>query len=251
MQILQAQSGIFVSRVNRFSALVTIDGQTTLVHIPNSGRMRELFIPGAICYLARRDKIGRKTSYDLILITTEHQAHRDTPTRSNLLRQFQPAIYPPVLVSIDSRLPPVLVSEAIKERKLLPFQMFNTIRREIKFERSRLDLFIESSDSSCLIETKSVSLVKNGVGLFPDAPTSRGTRHLEDLITARQQGIRSAMIFVVQREDVQVFSPNAPADPEFYTALLKALVEGVEIYAYCCQVTTTGINIKAPLPVEW
>ena len=160
MRTAQVKSGIFLARVNRFSALVTIDGQTVLAHLPNPGPMLGLFVPGTICYLTPRDKIGRKTGYDLVLITTEHQVHGDIPNCPDLPRKFQPTITPPVLVSTDSRLPPFLVSEAIKERRLLPFQMFTIIRREVRFENSRPDLLLDSPDSRCLIETKSVSSVK-------------------------------------------------------------------------------------------
>jgi len=221
------EQATFLRRMNRFTVLVELAGSETQVHLANSGRLRELLVPGNTVYLAHRPGAHRKTAYDLQLVELEH-----------------------ILVSADARLPNRLILEAFQERKLPQFAMYDTVRPEVVYGDSRLDVLLSGEDSDCYIEVKSVTLVEDGVGLFPDAATDRGRRHLGTLATAKSQGHRAAVIFVVQREDVQRFSPHAEADPAFSQELRRVDQLGVEVYAYRCALTPKEIVLSDQLPVS-
>ena len=171
------------------------------------------------------------------------------------------------LVSSDSRLPPALVYEAFAKGQLGQFSRYTWAHREVTFSHSRLDMVMGNggrnvpksttpygtpSEQSglCYLEMKSVTLVDDGVGLFPDAPTSRGVRHMDALAQAVGEGHRAAVIFVVQREDAHAFSPNDKADPLFGSALREAQAAGVEAYAYRCRVSPEEIVLAEQLPVN-
>ena len=220
------QKGVFRSRPNRFAARVDVDGLPTLVHVPNSGRMRELLQEGNRVLLTPVSKQGRKTAYDLSLVDLGH-----------------------TLVSPDSRLPPALVEEAFARGELGQFSTYTVSRREVMFLHSRLDMVL-SNGGLCYVEMKSVTLVEDGTALFPDAPTSRGTRHMEALIEARARGHRAAVVFVVQREDAKSFAPNDGADPVFGEALRRARAGGVEVYAYLCRISIEEVALGEQLPVS-
>ena len=219
------KQGTFIDRPNRFSARIDVDGRLVLAHVPNSGRMEELFTENATVFLTPRSGAGRKTAFDVSLVQVD-----DT------------------LVSSDARLPSALVDEAIGGGRLEQFRRYAWRRREAFFSHSRLDLAL-GNGGLCYVEVKSVTLVEDGVGLFPDAPTIRGARHLEALMEAREQGHRAAVIFVVQREDARAFAPNVPADPRFAETLQRAEATGVEVYAYRCRVSLQEVAITDELPV--
>jgi sugar fermentation stimulation protein A len=220
------QEGVFLSRPNRFAAWVQVNGSPTMVHVPNSGRMRELLRQGNRVLLTPAAREGRKTAYDLSLVDLGH-----------------------TLVSSDARLPPALVEEFFARGQLGQFSQYTWSRREVPFSHSRLDMVL-GNGGLCYIEVKSVTLVEDAVGLFPDAPTSRGVRHLEALMEAKAQGHRAAVIFVVQREDVQAFAPNDGADPLFGRALREAQSAGVEVYAYRCHVSLEEVALRESLLVR-
>ena len=217
----------FQVRLNRFAALVSVEGQQERAHVANSGRLRELFVPGRTVFLAPQQGDRRTTRYDIALVDLGH-----------------------TLVSADARLPPVLVHEAFQKRKLPQFQEFTTARREVPFGHSRLDLALFNGGTRCLIEVKSVTLVRQGVGLFPDAPTERGRRHLKSLVQAREEGHRAAVIFVIQREDAIAFASNDEADPAFGEALREASREGVKIFSYRCRVTHKSVKLAQQVPLR-
>jgi len=217
----------FLRRENRFRATIEIDGRPAAAHVPNSGRLGELLVPGALVWVSPASTSGRKTAYDLRLV-----AHGD------------------VLVSIDARLPASLLTEAWQEGRLPPFADCETLEREVRAGDSRLDLRLWRSGEPCWIEAKSVTLVENGLALFPDAPTSRGVRHLEELIRLRSEKERAAVIFVVQRPDAVAFSPNASADSAFARTLCAAAEAGVEILAFTCQVSLMEIVLDHAIPVR-
>lgn len=217
----------FLTRLNRFAALVEMDGREVMVHIANSGRMRELLEPGRRLLLAPAPGEHRKTQFDLALV--------DLGT---------------TLVSADARLPNGLVAEALAGGQLPQFREYPEIRREVRYGDSRLDLLLEGPGGRCYGEVKSVTLVVNGVALFPDAPTTRGVKHLGELSRAVAEGNRAAVVFVAQRSDAAAMSPNDAADPEFGAALRAAQAAGVEVYAYGCQVSTREIRLAVPLPVQ-
>ena len=219
--------GRFMRRLNRFAALVDVDGVETLAHVANSGRMRELLVEGYRVLLKSVAGDHRKTAFDLVLVDLGH-----------------------ALASVDARLPNLLVYEALEQARLAPFAGYGRILREVTYGESRLDLALEGLAGTCYIETKSVTLVVDGVGLFPDAPTIRGTKHMGSLSKAVAAGHRAAAVFVVQRDDAQALAPNDKADPEFGVALRQAVSRGVEVYAHGCQVTTGEIVLGEPLPVR-
>ncbi|MBI2856428.1 MAG: DNA/RNA nuclease SfsA [Chloroflexi bacterium] len=217
--------GIFLERPNRFAAWVEVKGVPVMAHVPNSGRMRELLWPGSRVLLTPRGSDGRKTAYDLSLVDLGH-----------------------ALVSSDARLPSALVAEAYAKGQLDQFSQYAWLRREVPYLDSRLDILL-GNGGLCYIEVKSVTLVEDGVGLFPDAPTSRGARHVEALARAIGEGHRAVVVFVVQREDATAFVPNDGADPHFGETLRRAHAAGVEAYAYRCRVSIEEIEITEPLPV--
>lgn len=219
------QCGKFVKRLNRFVAKVEVAGEEVLAHVPNSGRMKELLFPGNQVIIEDQAREGRKTPYDLIMVD-----------------------YDGFLVSIDSRLPNYLVEETINQGKLTGFEGLRVERREVIFGESRLDIKL-TGEGEGFAEVKSVTLVNDGIAMFPDAPTSRGARHLRELIKAHQEGYLAYVIFLVQRNDATAFTPNDPTDPEFGATLRDAVANGVKAKAYTCLVSQEGVEILREIPV--
>lgn len=226
MKLPHLVPGRFLRRVNRFAATVTVGEKPALAHIANSGRLQELFTPGRSVWLAPAAAPQRKTAYDLKLVAFDS-----------------------VLVSVDARLPNPLVEEALRVNRLPGFR-YPEIRREVAYGASRLDFRLARNNGVCWVETKSVTLVERGVALFPDAPTDRGRKHLQELAGARQAGDRAAVIFVVQRPDALSFAPHPTADPAFPEALRLAAEGGVMVRAFVCQVSLEEISISREIPVE-
>ena len=218
--------GKFVRRVNRFLAVVDLDGHETGVHVANSGRMRELFVPGAPVWLKPAAREGRKTEYDLALVEADG-----------------------VLVSSDARLPNALVAEAVAGGMLEGIDSTSTIVRESTFGESRFDLMLESHGVRRYVEVKSVTLVENGVGLFPDSPTIRGAKHLNTLVEAVEAGYRAAVVFVVQRPDADAFATNDEADAVLAYAFRNAVDHGVHPHAYNCRVSEREVALNQRLPI--
>ena len=216
----------FLRRVNRFLAVVEIDGRETDVHVANSGRLRELFLSGASVWLKPAQSEGRKTAYDLALVEADG-----------------------VLVSADARLPNALVAEAVVEGLLEGIEKPSAIVRESTFGDSRFDLMLEDGRGRRYVEVKSATLVEQGVGLFPDSPTLRGAKHLNTLIEAVEAGHRAAVAFVVQRPDADAFAANEPADPVLAESLRRAVACGVEAYAYNCRVSREEVRLNRRLPI--
>ena len=156
-----------------------------------------------------------------------------------------------VLVSADARLPPgASCWEAFHEGQAASHSPSSTqARREVVYGDSRLDLLLSGPRGACFIEVKSVTLVEDGVALFPDAPTERGRRHLGELVRAVEEGCRAAAVFVIQREDARACAPHDDADPAFGLALRDAVAAGVEVYAYVCRVTRRKIRLAHAVPV--
>ena len=226
----------FVKRDNRFRVTVRVEGHLLWAHLPNSGRLRELLVPGRRVLLAAAQALGRRTPYDLLMVDLDG-----------------------TLVSIDARMPSRLLYEVLRPAqdrtlqagRLEAFAGYAEVRREVTYGQSRLDLVLEGGPDGgrCFIEAKSVTLVKDGVALFPDAPTQRGRRHLGELARARAEGHRAAVVFIVQRDDATSFSPHDEADPAFGQALREAAQAGVEVYAYKCRVSEGEVALDVPLPV--
>ena len=216
----------FIRRLNRFAAHVDINGLESLVHVANSGRMRELLVEGRRVYLAPARGDHRKTAFDLTLVDLGH-----------------------TLASADARLPNKLVHEAQVEGRLECFAGYDGIRLEATYGDSRLDMALSGEAGTCLVEVKSVTLVEGGAGIFPDAPTTRGRKHVLTLAEMVKEGYRGAVLFVVQREDADSVSPNDESDPDFGAALRGAVELGVEAYAFRCSVSTGEVAISRQIPV--
>ncbi len=221
----------FVRRDNRFRVQVRLDGRSVAAHLPNSGRLTELLVTGRRVWLAPADarrRERRRTAYDLMLVALADR-----------------------LVSVDARLPTHLLDRAIRHGQVPPFKGYPIVRREVRRGHSRLDLRLEGGAGlpPCWIEAKSVTLVEEGVARFPDAPTLRGQRHLEELIEIVRAGERAAVVFVVQRDDADRFAPHDEADPAFGAALRRAAQAGVEVHAFRCHVSREAIHLTAAIPV--
>jgi len=216
----------FQHRDNRFRATVLVDGREEWAHVPNSGRLDDLFVPGRPIFLHPVGKPERKTPYDLKLVQL-----------------------PEALVSIDARLPNPIFAEAVAAGALPEFPC-HQIQPEVRYGGSRLDFRLVGPDGVCWVETKSVTLVENGVAYFPDAPTARGSRHLRELLDILAQGHRAAVVFIVQREDAIAFAPAASVDPLFVQTLGEVAAAGVEVRAYACRVTMEEITLDRAIPVR-
>lgn len=155
-------------------------------------------------------------------------------------------------VSVDARMPNRLFAAALARRALPPFAAYRRWQAEVAWGAGRLDFRLDEADPPgppCLVETKSCNLVEDGTALFPDAPTARGTRHLDELGAAVRRGWRAAVVWFVQRDDAVRLAPHHRADPAFGAALARARAAGVEAYAYRCHVTPAGIRLLGPIPV--
>ncbi|NLL57188.1 MAG: DNA/RNA nuclease SfsA [Firmicutes bacterium] len=226
----QLDKAFFQQRINRFVALVTDSlGHEMRVHVPNSGRMKELLVPGADVLVSKAFKEGRKTLGDLVIVKEKKGGW----------------------VCIDARLPGKLLALDLEREDPVntSLQGWKVLKREPSYGKGRFDLLLKQGNQFCLVEAKSVTLVKKGTALFPDAPTLRGKRHMEELAKAYSEGYRAAVIFVVQREDAFSFRPNDEMDPTFGKALRQAVFQGVEVQAFSCQVSPHGVMLRNVLPV--
>lgn len=226
MRFAPLEEGIFIRRLNRFACLVGWRGGEELAHLPNSGRLRELLVPGRRVLLAPAAPGKRSTQADLTLVSLGSG-----------------------WVSVDARLPSPLMEEALRQGRLAPFLSVAEMRREVVRGSGRLDFLLRSNGQGCFLEVKSVTLVKEDRALFPDAPTARGRRHLLSLVEALGQGLGAAIAFVVQREDALGFSANDGTDPAFGATLREAAGRGVGVYAFGCRVSPQQIEISTQLPV--
>ena len=220
-------AGRFVRRLNRFAALVEVGGRAEQVHVRNSGRLHELFTPGRSILLEPAATPERRTRFTLALVRLSTG-----------------------YVSADAHLPNSLVAEGLRCRAIPGFRRHRILRREPAMGGGRADFLLAQGRRRCLLEVKSVTLVEEGVALFPDAPTIRGRIHLEHLIAARRRGLGAAVLFVIQRSDVRAFTPNQDADPEFTQALRRASRAGVRVYAMRCRVDLKGVRLDRPVPIR-
>ena len=220
---------VFIARPNRFIAQVKYSGKTETVHVKNTGRCKELLAPGCTVYLSESDNPSRKTKYDLIAAVKE---------RDNL---------PPLLINLDSQIPNDAAEEWLK--KSILFSEKAIIRREVKHGNSRFDFYIEDKDEKIFLEVKGVTQEHSGTALFPDAPTERGVKHIEELIACTKEGYKAYILFVIQMEGVHRLCPNDETHRAFGDALRKAHKAGVKIIATDCLVTPDSMVIDKEVPV--
>ena len=221
----QIEKGRFLSRPNRFLAFVERMGTIETCHVKNTGRCRELLLPGSTVYIQKATNPLRKTQYDLIAV--------QKGTR---------------LINIDSAAPNGVFYEWIREGYFLP--KIKKVWKEKTWEDSRLDFLIETKTNRTLVEVKGVTLEQDGVVRFPDAPTQRGIKHIETLCRAHAQGIDTCLFFVIQMEGVKYFAPNEETHPAFGAALRRAAAVGVRLMAYDCTVTPTQITLREPVEIR-
>ena len=209
----------FIDRPNRFIAHVEIDGKTETVHVKNTGRCKELLLPGAEVYLECSDKPERKTKYDLIAVRKSSG----------------------VLFNIDSQAPNQVV------REWLAKQAYTKVIPEYRYGDSRVDFYMEKDNERYLMEVKGCTLEIDGVGYFPDAPTQRGVKHLRELIRAKQKGYHASIAFVIQMTGVAEVRPNAAMHTEFALAFEEAKAAGVEVLHLRCRVKPDELVIETDL----
>ena len=222
--------GKFISRPNRFIAFVDIDGSIETVHVKNTGRCKELLLPGCTVYLSVSDKLNRKTKYDLI--ATEKQLENGEH----------------LLINMDSQIPNDVAEEWLRSGGL--FSQNATIRREVKFGDSRFDFYIEEGERKAFLEVKGCTLEKNGIAMFPDAPTERGVKHIKELVNCIKNGYEAYILFVIQMKGIYEFRPNDETHKAFGNALREASLRGVKILAMDSEVTPDSINIKNQVNVN-
>ncbi|MDE6674924.1 MAG: A/G-specific adenine glycosylase [Acetatifactor sp.] len=224
MRYENIKEGRFIERPNRFVAYVDIADRREKVHVKNTGRCRELLIPGAPVYLEKSGNPARSTSYDLIAVEKKGR-----------------------LINMDSQAPNRVVLEWLQTRQLFPDLV--SIRPETVYGSSRLDFYIETAREKIFMEVKGVTLEEEGEARFPDAPSERAVKHVEELIRARREGYGAYVLFVIQMKGVNYLIPNAATHPEFAEALRRASQAGVKILAYDCQVTADSLAIADAVPV--
>lgn len=218
-------TGTFISRPNRFIAMVDVSGTVERCHVKNTGRCRELLVKGATVYLSVPDNPNRSTPYDLVAVMKGDR-----------------------LINMDSQIPNAVAAESLREIPM--FSRVTGIRREYTYGNSRIDIFAADDDNRYLVEVKGVTLEDDGVVRFPDAPTERGVKHVRELISSMKDGYVPCLLFVIQMDDVLYFEPNRATDPEFADALKEAKSAGVNILAYTCDVAPDSMTLKDPVEVR-
>ncbi len=225
MKYKNIKKGIFIARPNRFIAHVEIDGVTEVCHVKNTGRCKELLLPGAVVYVQKSDNPNRKTGFDLISVI-KGSRH----------------------INMDSQVPNKVVRDWLEKESL--FKDVTLIKPESKYRNSRFDFYVETKKDKIFIEVKGVTLEENNVVLFPDAPTERGVRHINELIESLREGYKAYVIFVIQMKDVDYFKPNSVTHKEFAEVLKSAHNKGVKILALDCVVEEGFIEIDKQVEVR-
>lgn len=225
MKYTEILEGIFNERPNRFIAYVEIEGRIEKCHVKNTGRCKELLLEGTKVFLEKNDNPNRKTKYSLIGVQKGD-----------------------ILVNMDSQAPNKVIKEWLQSGKV--FTREAKIFPEKTFQKSRFDFYVEDEQDKIFIEVKGVTLEQDGIALFPDAPTQRGIKHIEELCESIHLGYQAYIIFVIQMKGVNVFRPNDKTHPEFGQALRKAAKAGVKILAFDCKVTRDSLKIDQGIPVN-
>lgn len=230
MKYKNVVKGTFIERPNRFIAKVDIDGNIHTVHVKNTGRCRELLIKGSTVYLAKSDNQERKTLYDLIAVEKKRENKE------------------PLLINMDSQVPNVVAEEFLIKGNL--FSENAIIKREVTYKNSRFDLYIEDNGKKSFLEVKGVTLESDGIAMFPDAPTIRGVKHINELVSAIADGYEAYILFVIQMKGVKLFKPNAKMHKEFADVLSFAKKNGVKVLAVDSIVTKDSIEIDSFIKTE-
>ena len=224
MEYANMRQGKFLARPNRFIAHVEMDGNAQICHVKNTGRCKELLLPGCTVWCQESDKPERKTKYDLITVQKGDR-----------------------LINMDSQAPNVAAREWLLAGGL---GMIEDLRAEVFHADSRFDFSFRKDGVTCFLEVKGVTLENGGICAFPDAPTTRGVKHLEGLARLQQEGFGAYVLFVIQMKDILFLHPNHITDPAFAKALKDAADAGVRILAMDCAVTPESMVIRDPVEVR-
>ena len=224
MEYRNTRRGVFLARPNRFLARVLVDGAEQLCHVRNTGRCRELLLPGAEVVVCREENPNRKTGYSLLSV---YKGER--------------------LINMDSQAPNRAAREWLEQGGLSPLPC--RVKPEVSWGDSRFDFLLEKDGKKCYVEVKGVTLEEDNIARFPDAPTARGAKHLRELTRCVGEGMGAAVLFVIQMKGIKQFQPNGRTDPDFARALREAAAAGVRVLAYDCRVTESGMWIDRPVPV--
>ncbi len=228
MKYTKVVEGIFLKRPNRFIAHVLIDGKEEVVHVKNTGRCRELLLPNAKVLLEDCSyNLNRKTRYSIIAVWKGD-----------------------MLINMDSQVPNTVVYDALKSNKISEFKNLEYLKKEVTFGNSRFDIYFESKDKKGFIEIKGVTLEDNGTAMFPDAPTTRGTKHVLEMIESVKKGYIGAIFFLIQMKGPDVFRLNWKMDREFSQAVKLASEKGVKVLAYDAIVEKDTISIGKPIKID-
>ena len=221
--------GTLIRRYQRFLADVRLqNGKTITASCPNTGRMTTCGEPGSLIYMSQNDNPNRKYQYTWELTQTEKS-----------------------LVGINTNVPNKVVYRSLKKGQIAELEGYKDIRKEIKYgENSRIDLLLLNGKEQCYVEVKNVTLVEDGVARFPDAVTTRGTKHLNELMAMVEAGHRATMFYFIQREDATLFKPADDVDPVYAETLREAHKKGVEIIVYDAKVTLEEVLLGKPIPFE-
>lgn len=218
--------GVFINRPNRFVANVLINGNMEMVHVKNTGRCKEILVQGTKVYLEKSNNPHRKTKYSIV------SAYKGNK-----------------LINIDSQVPNDVVFESINSGKIDMFKDIVSLKREVSYGNSRFDLFFERENKKGFIEIKGVTLEVDSLSLFPDAPTERGKKHVDEMVKAVQEGYEGYIFFLIQMDDINFFTPNINMDKNFSESLLTAKKSGVKILAYNSIVTKDEIVLDKQVKV--
>lgn len=225
MKYENTKRAVFLDRPNRFIAHVDLNGQTETVHVKNTGRCKELLIPGTEVILEESVNPARKTKYDLICVNKSGR-----------------------WINMDSQVPNKAAAEWIRAGRLFPEEV--TLKTEKVYGNSRFDIYVESPCRKAFIEVKGVTLEENDIARFPDAPTQRGVKHVEELIRCQEDGYEAYLLFVIQMKGIREFEPNWSTLPQFGEVLQKAQNAGVHLLAYDCLIREDYIEIQDPVPIR-
>lgn len=217
----------FIKRPNRFQAYVKIEGKEEMVHVPNTGRCKELLYEGVKIVLRQENGINRKTKYDLIAVFKGEN-----------------------IINIDSQIPNKVVDEALHAGKIDKLKKYSIIEREKVYKNSRFDFRLSDDKANIYyLEVKGVTYEENGFAKFPDAPTERGRKHLTELLDAKEKGYSAGVLFLLQMNHMKEFSPYEAIDPKFSRQLKIIGENGVDIFAYQCEVETNSITLLEPVKI--
>ena len=219
--------GVFVSRPNRFIAEVEINGKVEICHVKNTGRCRELLIPGVAVYVNYVKSPSRSTQYDLIAVEKGD-----------------------VLINMDSYAPNLAFGEYLRDGNFLEISDITYVKAEAKYGKSRFDFYVETATSKAFVEVKGVTLEENGIAMFPDAPTERGIKHLNELAACIADGYDAYVVFVIQMKGISHFTPNYKIHEAFGETLAKVAGMGVKVRAFDCIVTPSEMVIDRPISIR-